>query len=296
MVRRADLYFVGDRENHIIHIFDDDGKHFRTISRRGRGPGEYLKISNFALDDELNVYVLCRETLQILKYVYPDYRYESSTELSNYISEIYWQGDILWAANHDNDYKVDGLVQMKGGDASRVILPFREKLDDSHREFFTKPRSFYPGAELLFNQRMSGDVYRLADGEAEKLFRIKSKYMVTAQNYAANDHNPFNYESICGFYNVFQSGNFIVGRLWTSSNLPPYDTFVYEPSTGRASFVRDAIGVAGLSGVTGDRFLALVNPSSLINSQHKDSLLEEVLPHITLDSNPIIVEFSVKKI
>lgn len=292
---RGDLYFVGDNRNHKVYIFDDDGKHFKTISRRGRGQGEYLKLSDFAVDDDLNVYVLCGNSQQILKYAYPDYRYESSTDIVGYPHEVYWQGDVLWAADYNKDYKNDGLVKLKDGKVSEIVLPFREVLDDASGTVYGKPRSFYPGSELLFNQRMSGDVYRLADGKAEKIFKIKSKYMVTEKNYAAYERNPNDYENICGFHNMAKNENFVVGLIW-ENNIPYSELFVYEPSTGRASFVKHPHGLFNLAGTAGDRFIALISQYSIIHSQNKDGLLEEIIPHITPDSNPVIVEFSVREI
>ena len=38
--------YISDRKNS-VHIFSDSGKYVNSIARRGRGPGEYLVVSDF---------------------------------------------------------------------------------------------------------------------------------------------------------------------------------------------------------------------------------------------------------
>ncbi|MCL2561617.1 MAG: 6-bladed beta-propeller [Rikenellaceae bacterium] len=291
---RNGMYFISDWDSNIIHIFDNDGKHLFSLSKQGRGPGEYISASHFTLDEEMNIYVFCGKTTHIYKYAYPDYKFESSIEIiDGNLIEICWHEDIMWGANYLSNMKAEGLVQLNNGVVD-IIIPFRKEFDDPTERLLVKPQSFYYSETLLFNQRMSPDVYRLSGEKAEKIFKIKSKHMVRSA-----DFDPHTDINILGFNSLFQGENFIAGTLWTN-NIHTYDIFVYEPLTHRASLIdarnlpRDS---GSISAVSGDYFVTIVSPARLIHEDYgKDRLLDELMSKITHDCNPVIVEFSIREI
>lgn len=60
IIFRNDKFYLFDiyRSKNAIHIFDLTGKHIRTLSRIGRGPGEYRDIMDFDVDDSGNIFLL----------------------------------------------------------------------------------------------------------------------------------------------------------------------------------------------------------------------------------------------
>ena len=50
-----------------IYVFDDKGKHIRTMRHIGQGPGCYLSVSSFVIWDNGDIYVLDRISSAIYK-------------------------------------------------------------------------------------------------------------------------------------------------------------------------------------------------------------------------------------
>ena len=86
------VFFTGSK----ILIFDTNGKHLRTISRRGRGPGEYLNIDK-AMLDEMNrrVIIYDQRSFRMLFY---DYDGNFTGEISKF-AENYYPDDIIILPN-----------------------------------------------------------------------------------------------------------------------------------------------------------------------------------------------------
>jgi len=57
--RNKKIYiFDSFRSKNAIHVFDVEGKHFGTILKTGRGPGEYRDIMDFDVDENGKIYIL----------------------------------------------------------------------------------------------------------------------------------------------------------------------------------------------------------------------------------------------
>lgn len=62
-----DHFYIHDFMNHRILVFNSKGKFISKIEKRGAGPGEYLDLRDFAIDDEF-IYILTYN--RILKYAF----------------------------------------------------------------------------------------------------------------------------------------------------------------------------------------------------------------------------------
>jgi hypothetical protein len=79
-----DLIFVMDSRRNIgVYIFNKEGKFIRKIGNRGMGPGEYLKISDFTIDeDNENIYLMDCDAKKIYKYKITG-KFENAIALEN---------------------------------------------------------------------------------------------------------------------------------------------------------------------------------------------------------------------
>ena len=294
IVPHDDKFLISDIESDKLFMFDEQGKNLWCLSKQGRGPGEYIALSDFTLDNDGNLYVLCSSTANILKYSAPDYEFEDLLQLKTNVTEICQQDDILWAANlfNYNENAADGLAYLFQSGDTEIVIPFRKDFDGLSPELSSKPQSFYPGRSLLFNQRMSPDVYRLNNKSAEKIFSIKSKYL------ALSGHPDTKTKSVNGFFSLFETNRFIAGVLWTNYSLYR-DILVYDLTTYKASLINGYENISGFSNIfatNGTNFYTIVSPELLIEQKNKDEKLNELMSKITIDSNPIIVEFSIHNI
>lgn len=289
MIVRDSLIFISDLESNHIHLFDTLGHHRRSLSKQGRGPGEYIAVDDFALDDEMNLYVLCGNTLRVLKYASPDYVFERSIPLDRPVTEIYWQGDVLWAANRMDQQKVEGLVCLDGeGNVVRTVIPYRGKLDDPTGGFDVKPQSFYPGKQALFNQRLSPDVYRFQETSIQEVFRLKSRYMISEESRSDDD-------LLSGFQSVYETDRFIAGVLWENGR---YENafFIYDPVAQKASLAEYRLpGSYAIMAAKGGSLYTVASPVVLLKIEKRDSLLQKVIPELSENSNPILLEYTIRE-
>lgn len=82
-----DRFFVLDKKTNSVHIFDLGGNLITQIRSVGKGPGEYLKLGDFAIDEDSKKVILFDR--QIWKMLYFDYQGEFLYEKSL----SYWLSD-----------------------------------------------------------------------------------------------------------------------------------------------------------------------------------------------------------
>ena len=71
------IYISDDKK--VINIFDMDGRHMRTLNRTGRGPEEYLNLTDFVIDPQGNIFIASQNegvieydtNLNFIKKIYP---------------------------------------------------------------------------------------------------------------------------------------------------------------------------------------------------------------------------------
>lgn len=62
-----DLIYVLDLRQRVVVCFSSDGKHLKTLARRGRGPDEYSRVGDLFVDSG-TIYLLCESPEQIVVY------------------------------------------------------------------------------------------------------------------------------------------------------------------------------------------------------------------------------------
>ena len=71
---KNETYYIFDKVQAMIFLFDDNGSYITKIHNIGSGPGEYADISDFDIDADLNIYISSIVGRKIIKYKYPDYK------------------------------------------------------------------------------------------------------------------------------------------------------------------------------------------------------------------------------
>ena len=130
-------------ENNTIYIFDDkqyditqygiNGSYLRSLSKRGRGPGEYLSIIDFALYDSILV-VLSSQNRKLFFYTKNNFQFLktitfpiSSVRLKSYDNKLY-----IYCGNMSQDY-----FNMY------VLDPFSVRVINRYNEFDKKSANFF---------------------------------------------------------------------------------------------------------------------------------------------------------
>jgi hypothetical protein len=129
----SDILFIRDVRAKKLLLFSTEGKYIRTINHLGRGPGEYLGLSDYKLDTSNDlVYILDGENGKLLCYDY-DGKYLSSVPLSGRFSNHFlFLNDSIVAI--DAGYRIDRdspggsynleLYDIKSGKTEAGFFPY----------------------------------------------------------------------------------------------------------------------------------------------------------------------------
>jgi len=90
--------YVLDSGNHRLQIFDKDGKYFRSIGKRGQGPGEFSQPSCLQLDDETgNIFVADFRSMTIIIFEKEGKYIDNDIHLVEFLNDFYLDSDrCIW--------------------------------------------------------------------------------------------------------------------------------------------------------------------------------------------------------
>ena len=76
IIYRNQRFYIFDRMNMKIFIFDEKGKFLSVINKRGNAPGEYMEAIDIDVDNEGHLYVLDNAKTSIVQYTLPAMEYK----------------------------------------------------------------------------------------------------------------------------------------------------------------------------------------------------------------------------
>ena len=100
-----DKFYILDRTNNAIFIFKETGEYFQTLFKVGNGPGEYLQLMDFDVEDD-NLYILDFARQAILKYN-EDLSYEGMVKYRTFASQFLVAGEKIFLYNEPSGQKDD---------------------------------------------------------------------------------------------------------------------------------------------------------------------------------------------
>lgn len=115
--------FVLDRVNNAIFIFRESGEYLQSLFKVGNGPGEYVQIMDFDVEDDC-LYVLDFPRQAILKYN-EDLSYEGMVKYRTMASQFLISGEKIFLYNEPSGQKDDYRFSLldKNGNYIENILP-----------------------------------------------------------------------------------------------------------------------------------------------------------------------------
>ena len=116
-----------DRVNNAIFIFRESGEYLQSLFKVGNGPGEYVQIMDFDVEDDC-LYVLDFPRQAVLKYN-EDLSYEGMVKYRTMASQFLISGEKIFLYNEPSGQKDDYRFSLidKNGNYIENILP-REEL------------------------------------------------------------------------------------------------------------------------------------------------------------------------
>ena len=171
---KNETYYIFDKVQAMIFLFDDNGSYITKIHNIGSGPGEYADISDFDIDADLNIYISSIVGRKIIKYKYPDYKLFTEYKTNATVMEIAVDEKTgkIWGTNIFQTE--DGIcLGFYSNEKFVPVIASRGIADNANTPF--KAQSFYKsGNHLFFNPRYSPYIYMIDNDEVSKYMKIIS--------------------------------------------------------------------------------------------------------------------------
>lgn len=282
--------FIQDMARSSLFVFSADGRHIGTLSKQGRGPGEYIKLKDFDVDGDF-IYILSGDVKKIIQYNMENFDIVSETEIPETASKIRVSNNTVWLGDIFTYDWLYELAILENGEI-KPLLEVREDFDNTLSEtpVELKIQAFFSSDEYtLFNQRYTGDVYQLGANGVELLLDVSSRLPTSGNTRDRNTFNGFNY--------LYRQDDILFGTLWgIIDTYPPF--FVMNLSNGKASLCDlNTIGLPAMGTLFafGEQFATLVSPLTFSNIDFDPRLLEGA-GKINESDNPLVVTFSLEEI
>ncbi|MFV0267948.1 MAG: 6-bladed beta-propeller [Draconibacterium sp.] len=162
-------YYILDKRSKSIYVFGEDGSFFKRIRRIGRGPGEYINLTDFTVDPQNRRLVLLCEIPNSLIYIDLDVNFigqEFKKELDLYISSdsssMYFASFLL---------KPKGKhIRIEDGAKSRLYLDYEDYI--FNKDFYGPHPNIISSNNIYFFKVYDNQIYRLTEGGAEPAYLI----------------------------------------------------------------------------------------------------------------------------
>ena len=243
--------YIMDWISRKIVSFKEDGEPGTVLHKRGRGPGEYLQITDFDVDDNGSIYILDGQRDMLLRYS-PGCMFEESWELpfqANFISSnedgsLYF-GLSPWDDSEYGHNKV--LVTDRSLGTVSTFIEY-DGLDDPN---FTFPASGFmeSASGAVYHQPICDDVYLIGGNGVDSVYHFdfgaRAVPDEVRQDIEGHLDELDSYETLVKWVNIY--GRFIAGSVRRDGR---FDDFIFDRQQERVYMQDDTyrcISIAGLS-------------------------------------------------
>lgn len=232
------IYILNDAgENGSIMVFDTNGHFNAKIEKHGRGPGEYIKLGDFDIDDYGNIYISDMMRTDKLLVYNSNLQYKRTITLESSIYSFGVFNGNIWGytamSDYKNNHKYILLVMDKNGKVNHKFFPFKSTWKGqlyTNRTAFTKNKG-----RLYINLPFTDIIY-----SADSLNNVRGEYCLQYQGKKSTGEyvNCFKEDMFKSFYPL---GNKIM--IQTTSlpgDLHKYSSFLlgfYDKCGNKIDFI-----------------------------------------------------------
>lgn len=175
------MYFVLNDYDRLVYVFDAGGNYINTIGRKGRGPGEVLLPSCFAIDRINKEVVLTDDFSKLLRFDYSGKYIESKPiDITFYDFLITNSGEKLYHTSKRIAFNPDGStitynlwVDKTGEGDFSVYFPYDYEFFPNGSTSFETKRAFSVfGDTIRYHYLFSNLIYTIDNGDISKAYNI----------------------------------------------------------------------------------------------------------------------------
>lgn len=301
-------FFILDLDLNSIFIFNRDGSFYDKISKIGKGPGEYIDITDFDIDiNNNNIWIYDNLSSKIIIYnhsltefneIYLKYFFEEFCIKDNgviYVRNLYSKGIVRDRVAeifiNENKYK--------------SVLDLQSYNDDFKLLRYGRYMFYRSNNTILFNPRFKKYIYAINANDVNRYLSLSGKFPDEnfIDNYKKDPVNAVknNNETIFSVNNIYENKDMISMSIKRHQYIS--ELLIYSKSTNDKKILNLVdeemyFGNGLIKGVADDKFISIFISnesvqedwfkrkvrSSSITTGNKDVLLNQ-----NIDDNPILV-------
>lgn len=301
---KNETYYIFDRVQAMIFLFDANGSYITKIHNIGNGPGEYADISDFDLDADLNIYISSIVGKKIVKYEYPNYKSFTEYKTNATVMEIAVDEKTgkIWASNIFQTE--DGICLGLYSNGKFIpVISSRGISDNANTSF--KAQSFYKsGNNLFFNPRYSPYIYIIENDEVRKYMKIVSENFIDDSD--LESENNFKKEKgirtqystdeciISGVNSFYQCKGNYLAEIWRNHGAPLLLKYESKEKNGYLFCPLLDTNIKAYTKIlaaSSDFYISYINAQSFID-KYKNIVVDRFNLHE--DSNPVLMKIYLK--
>ena len=302
VVYKQGKFYVLDRTNSGVYIFDQTGHFLSSICKPGEGPGEYLELMDMDVDDKGNVYIADNGRKEIICYQEANPERYTILPVNEHFKEfcvldahMFLLRDVFGAEGQK--------IKLALYDANKKSLnTLLEKKDESVNEMgilqCSKHYLYNSNGKIYYNERFTPFIYSISPkGELTKTYSIASRHYIPKEELKGLENKPqlFIQETkyIKDMVSIYENDCYFMCMPF----IKPSATYLLVPKKSPQEAkridlmeIKELQGISQIEGVVNNRFLTVLN--------YSEELPEEVKQHPQLESvneesNPILVLFDI---
>lgn len=172
--------YISDAVTRSILIFNrHDGKFTGKLNKSGRGPGEYLEITDFCIDPSAHtIEVLDRGGRQLLIYDMSDLSFIKAVSLPISASELIKKDGMYYLGTHgvgnyiDGERTNSGVITYKHETREFKALFDYVRPESENRVFWIKGLTESPDGQIYFSQIWDNTLYRIEENAAIPVLKV----------------------------------------------------------------------------------------------------------------------------
>lgn len=285
-----------------IFCFSISGDYLFKISNKGRGPGEYMEIHNFSIDNKnelINVY--CNSSRKLVSYSSKSGKFKSEQQmrmspLSIACFDEYNYFYSPYRTVPDKDLQYTLLSSKANQELSERIFPYNSLSSFRYRPRLDFP-FYYNQDELYFKNRFEPIIYTLRKGKAIPKYEIKMKNMTPLSFWEEKPSRKLisSQQGVWGINNVYECCHYLYylysgegGGGFVFYDTEKNNTLFYSQEKTYISSTELPI-FSFINGIYNDSFFCVIDATlvSRFIEEHPETMPKN-LKSIEVSDNPII--------
>lgn len=296
-------FYILDSSLKTLFVFDESGDLLCKLRKIGRGPGEYIGIYGFDVDDEENIYIYDNMSSKIIKYS-TDFKNYNEIGIKYYFEEFLIIKDGLVLRNmYDNGEITSHLATLNlKSNKVDVLIDKKNYIDDFSLTRFGMFSLFKSNQNTYFNPRFTNKIYKISNtGELTQKMNIYGDYPNREFIESFKNNPAFGIAQdkyIVDIRNIYETSSMFILNIRKGIN---YNLLISKKSsksilTARI-FDRNYFGDNLVYGIADDAFISLTNPNLIMENNWIENVInstlcdedKQMLINKNIEDNPTLI-------